>query len=81
MLDYLAPRNSAGGSSNLIDMQNNKLMNTIKDATSTTLSIHEAIDTRRLPEEVRIKHNAVGQCLRSLIELLDNELRASEPTT
>jgi len=55
-------------------------MNSLQDATKTTLSIHEAIDTRRLPEEVRIKHNAVSQCLRSLVEILDNELRASEPT-
>lgn len=56
-------------------------MDNLKEATTTTLSIHNAIDTRRLPQEVRIKHDAVGQCLRSLIELLDNELRASEPTT
>lgn len=81
MLDYLALRNSAGGSSNLQSMQNNKLMNNLKDATITTLSIHDAIDTRRLPEEVRIKHNAVAQGLRSLIEILDNELRAPETTT
>ena len=59
--------------------------NVVDKSVSPTLAntfgiIHEAIDTRRLPEEVRIKHNAVGQCLRSLIELLDNELRASEPT-
>jgi hypothetical protein len=81
MIDYLAHRNSAVGSSNLQSMQTNKLMNNLKDATITTLSIHNAIDTRRLPEEIRIKHNAVSQGLRSLIELLDNELRASEPTT
>ena len=56
-------------------------MNTLKDATNTTLSIHNQIDTRRLPEEVRVKHNAVGQCLRSLIEILDNEQRAYESTT
>ena len=61
-------------------MQTN-IMNTLKDATNTTLSIHNQIDTRRLPEEVRVKHNAVGQCLRSLIEILDNEQRAYESTT
>lgn len=81
MIDYLAHRNSAVGSSNLQSMQTKNIMDNLKEATTTTLSIHNAIDTRRLPQEVRIKHDAVGQCLRSLIELLDNELRASEPTT
>lgn len=56
-------------------------MNNLKDATITTLSIHDAIDTRRLPEEIRIKHNAVAQGLRSLIEILDNELREPSSTT
>jgi hypothetical protein len=81
MIDYLAHRNSAVGSSNLQSMQTKNIMDNLKEATTTTLSIHNAIDTRRLPQEVRIKHDAVGQCLRSLIELLDNELRASESTT
>jgi hypothetical protein len=48
-------------------------MNKLEDATKTTLSIHNSIDTRGIPKEIRIKHNAVGQCLRSLIEILENE--------
>jgi hypothetical protein len=81
MIDYLAHRNSAVGSSNLQSMQTKNIMDNLKEATTTTLSIHDAIDTRRLPEEIRIKHNAVAQGLRSLIEILDNELREPSRTT
>ena len=44
---------------------------TILEATEVSLSIYNQIDSYQLPEETRVKHKALGQVLRSLVEILD----------
>ncbi len=44
-----------------------------KQATELSINLHESIDTMRLPAETKIKLDALGQCLRSLLETIENE--------
>lgn len=57
--------------------QHNKIdrneMTKIKEAAEVSLSIYNSIDSYRLPEVNRVAHKSLGQVLRSLVELLDNE--------
>ena len=48
-------------------------MTKIKEAAEVSLSIYNSIDSYRLPEVNRVAHKSLGQVLRSLVELLDNE--------
>ena len=49
----------------------NVMNKTILEATEVSLSIYNQIDSYQLPEETRVKHKALGQVLRSLVEILD----------
>ena len=51
---------------------------TIKEATELTINLHESIDNRKLPKDIDIKHNAIGQCLRSILEMLDNDIEQNK---
>ena len=44
-----------------------------KQATELSIDLHKSIDTMRLPAETKIKLDALGQCLRSLLETIENE--------
>ena len=48
-------------------------MTKIKEAAEVSLSLYEEIDPFKLPQETRIKHNALGQLLRSLLTTVENE--------
>ena len=52
----------------------------IKEAAEVSLSIHNEIDAQRLPREIRIKHNALGQLLRALLSTVENESRQIRAT-
>jgi|TARA_B110001452_G_C15175353_1_gene408423 hypothetical protein len=56
---------------------NNKInrseMTKIKEAAEVSLSIYNSIDSYKLPEGNRVAHKSLGQVLRSLVELLENE--------
>ena len=51
---------------------------TIKEATELTINLHEGIDTRELPRYLVIKHSAIGQCLRSILEMLENDIERNK---
>lgn len=64
---------------NQLNKQHNE-MNKIQEATQVSLSIYNEIDSYQMPEENRVKHKALGQVLRSLVEILENErLTDSQP--
>ena len=45
----------------------------IKEATELTINLHNDMDTRGIPKSLLIKHNAIGQCLRAILEILEND--------
>jgi|DEB0MinimDraft_12_1074336.scaffolds.fasta_scaffold02675_9 hypothetical protein len=45
----------------------------LKDAAEVSLTILNEMDGYRLPQDMRVKHKALDQCLRSMIEILENE--------
>ena len=55
-------------------------MTKIKEAAEVSLNIHNEIDALKLPKEIRIKHNALGQLLRALLSTVENESRRIETT-
>ena len=63
---------------------NNKInrseMTKIKEAAEVSLSIYNSIDSYKLPEGNRVAHKSLGQVLRSLVELLENERNKSTDT-
>lgn len=63
----------AEGSSVLNNHRNKQAMTKIIEAAEVSLNLHNQIDTFKLPEEIRIKHNALGQLLRSLLTTVENE--------
>lgn len=48
-------------------------MTKIQEATETSLNIFNEIDSLRIPEESRVKIKALGQVLRSMKVILENE--------
>lgn len=80
MLECLALRKSAGGSSVLNSKNILTKMTKIKEAAEVSLNIYNEIDSIRLPKEIRIKHNALGQLLRALLSTVENESRRIETT-
>jgi hypothetical protein len=42
-------------------------------ALEVTLSLYNSIDGYKFPADVRLKYQALGQCLRSLLEQIPNE--------
>lgn len=71
MIECLAPCNSAGGQVFL--STNITMIQTIKEAVSVSISLHEQIDSYKLPADTKIKLEALGQCLRSITTILDDE--------
>ena len=55
-------------------------MTKIKEAAEVSLSIYNTIDGYRIPEGNRVAHKSLGQVLRSLVELLENEQSGSTHT-
>ena len=61
---------------------NQKEMNqVIKEAIEVSLSLHKNVDSYKLPSDVKIKYIALGQCLRSLVDLLENDARRDQTAT
>ena len=48
-------------------------MTKFKEAAQESINLHNEIDSYKLPQEIRIKHNALGQLLRSLLTALEDE--------
>ena len=55
-------------------------MTKIKEAAEVSLSIYNTIDCYHMPELNRVAHKSLGQVLRSLVELLENERNKSTDT-
>ena len=52
---------------------NRNEMTKINEAAEVSLSIYNTIDSYKMPEGNRVAYKSLGQVLRSLVELLDNE--------
>lgn len=66
---------------NMHNLNTNQMNQVIKEAVEVSLSLYDKVDSYKLPSDAQVKHVALGQCLRSLVELLENESRASNPAT
>ena len=64
---------------NITETRRNEMTN-IKEAAEVSLSIYNTIDGYRIPEGNRVAHKSLGQVLRSLVELLENERPESTNT-
>jgi len=53
--------------------QNHNEMTKIKEAAEVSLSLYNQIDGYKLKERNRITHQSLGQVLRSLVALLEDE--------
>jgi len=47
----------------------------ISEATEITLNLYDSIDSYKFTPEVQVKYKALGQCLRSIMEILQDERR------
>ena len=57
-------------------------MTKFKEAAQVSINLHNEIDSYKLPKDIRIKHNALGQLLRSLLTALEDErLRPDDTST
>ena len=45
----------------------------IKEATELAINLHKDMDTRGIPKRLIIKHNAIGQCLGAILEIIEND--------
>ena len=45
----------------------------MKEAAELTINLHQGMDTKGIPKSLLIKHNAIGQCLRSMLDILKND--------
>jgi hypothetical protein len=59
---------------------NRNEMTKINEAAEVSLSIYNTIDSYKMPEGNRVAYKSLGQVLRSLVELLDNERNKSTDT-
>ena len=50
----------------------------MKEATELTINLHQGMDTRGIPKSILIKHNAIGQCLRSMLDILENDIERNK---
>ena len=53
-------------------------MTKFKEAAQVSINLHNEIDSFELPQDIRIKHNAIGQLLRSLLTALEDERLRSD---
>jgi hypothetical protein len=72
----------SGGESSILlimpDITNHKMNKAIKEAVEVSVNLYENVDAYKLSSGDKIKHLALGQCLRSMVELLENELRNNQ---
>ena len=64
-------------------MQNiniNEMNKVIREAIEVSLSLYDTVDSYKLPSDSRVKHIALGQCLRSMVELLENDTQSNSTT-
>ena len=74
MIECLALLHVAEGSSILHNNYYKTHMNEkMKEAAELTINLHQGMDTRGIPKSILIKHNAIGQCLRSMLDILEND--------
>jgi hypothetical protein len=59
---------------------NRNEMTKINEAAEVSLSIYNTIDSYKMPEGNSVAYKSLGQVLRSLVELLDNERNKSTDT-
>ena len=52
----------------------------IKEATELAINLHNDMDTRGIPKSILIKHKAIGQCLRSMLDILENDNERNKNT-
>jgi len=52
----------------------------ITTALEVTLSLYDSIDGYKFSDDTKVKYQALGQCLRSLMETLDNDRHENATT-
>jgi len=73
MIECLALLHVAEGSSILHNNYKIYMNEKMKEAAELTINLHQGMDTRGIPKSILIKHNAIGQCLRSMLDILEND--------
>jgi|DEB0MinimDraft_6_1074348.scaffolds.fasta_scaffold04666_3 hypothetical protein len=73
MIECLALLHVAEGSSILHNITTKYMNEKMKEATELTINLHQGMDTKGIPKSLLIKHNAIGQCLRSMLDILEND--------
>lgn len=58
----------------------NEMNEVIKQAIEVSINLYENVDSYKLSSDSRVKHVALGQCLRSIVDILDNENRKPNTT-
>lgn len=53
----------------------------IQEAVQVSLSLYDQVDCYKLETDAKVKYLALGQCLRSIVDILENEPRNTDPTT
>lgn len=54
-------------------LNSNEMNKALQEAVEVSINLYNEVDPYKLPSDDKIKHQALGQCLRSLVELLENE--------
>ncbi len=52
----------------------------ITTALEVTLNLYDSIDGYKFSDDTKVKYQALGQCLRSLMETLDNDRHENATT-
>ena len=78
MIECLALLHVAEGSSILHNNYKIYMNEKMKEATELTINLHQGMDTRGIPKSILIKHNAIGQCLRSMLDILENDIKRNK---
>lgn len=52
----------------------------IKEAVTVSLNLYNQVDSYRLETDSKVKHLALGQCLRSIIEILEDDRGSNQST-
>lgn len=80
MIECLALLRVAGGSSILHNITTKYMNEKMMEATELTINLHQGMDTKGIPKSLLIKHNAIGQCLRSMLDILKNDNERNNKT-
>jgi len=65
-------------------MQNlttNEMKEVLKEAIDVSINLYDQVDSYSMQTSSRVKHLALGQCLRSIVEILENENRTEPEST